>query len=351
VGRKFYISSVRYIFSLFVLIVLGLGIFVWWALGEKLPKFIQLEVMTEEGTLPAAPKEVIKVASYNIGHGQGVKENSWDYRDEKTTMQQMETVAAAIKKMDADVIMLQEVDLGSKRTHGIDQLKFIKQKTAYGYHACALVWKKNYVPFPFFPLRHQIGFVRAANCILSKYPLGNHESLIFDKPASHAWWLNIGYIDRGLQRVDIKIGEKKVALLNVHLEAWDIAAREKQILEVISYMDKIDIPLILGGDFNTVMPGTKKLSGFLDEPGADFSRDRTLNILLQKEPQLVIPKINAISNENPYEHFTFPANAPDRRLDYIFIRGKGISFKNFRVGFEAGVASDHLPVIAEIKIN
>lgn len=348
---KINILSVRNILALFVLVIVGLGVFVWWALGEKLPKFNKLEVIAEKDTLPAAPKEIIKIASYNIGHGQGVKKNSWDYRDKKATIGQLETVAAAINKMDADAIMLQEVDLKSNRTHGIDQLKFIKQRTAYGYQACALVWKKNHVPFPFFPLKHQIGMVRTANCILSKYPLSNHESLIFDKPASHPWWLNIGYIDRGLQRVNMKIGEKKIALLNVHLEAWDIAAREKQILEVASYMAILDMPLILGGDFNTLMPDTKKLSGFPDEPEADFTKDRTLSILIKKEPQLIIPTISATSNENPYEHFTFPANAPDRRLDYIFIKEKDIAFKNFRVVSEAGVASDHLPVMAQIKIN
>lgn len=347
--RKLMISILRYGLSLVFLLFLGLAAFIYWALGTELPPFSQLPVEAMDLGQVVPPSDKLKIVSYNIGHGQGVKEQAWDYRDKATTEKQLTMVADAMKNMDADIFLLQEVDLDSKRTFHINQIEFIKQKTGHPFHACATVWEKNYVPFPYWPIAHHLGYVRAANCVLSRYPLDNHERILFAKPESNPFWYNWGYLDRGIQRVDALVGEKKLSLLNVHLEAWETKAREEQIRITKEYIDDIKNPVVLGGDFNTVLPDAPKKSDFADDPGVDYANEQTFSWFFANAKDLRRPELESEEN-NPFELFTFPSNQPDRRLDHIYLLGDGIDFTSFKVVPEAGLASDHLPVMAEIEI-
>lgn len=340
-------SMCRYVLSLFLVVIIGIGVFIWWAVGGNLPTRSELPVQAaKDAALLPAPEQLV-VASYNIGHGQGIKEQAWDYRDKATTERQLALVADAMVKLNADIFLLQEVDLDSQRTFRINQIEFLKERTKHPYHACAIVWEKNYLPFPYWPPAHHLGYVRAANCVLSRFPLSNHQRIIFDKPQSHPFWYNWGYIDRGIERVDVTLGEHKLAVLNVHLEAWELAAREEQIKKTLDYIQEINMPVILGGDFNTVMPGAQKTSGFADDKEANYANEKTLSWFFEHAKDLSIPRISVVADD-PFKLYTFPSNNPDRRLDHIFLLGTSLGFTDFRVGFEAGTASDHLPVIGTI---
>lgn len=347
-NKKVAWSMCRYLLSLILVVIVGVGIFIWWAVGGSLPTRSDLPIdAAKDAPVLPAPEQLV-VASYNIGHGQGIKENAWDFRDKNVTEQQLTLVAEAMVKLNADVWLLQEVDINSHRTFRINQIEFIKERTKHPYHACAMVWEKNYLPFPYWPPAHHLGYVRAANCILSRYPLSNHHRIIFDKPKANPFWYNWGYIDRGIERADVILGDHTIALLNVHLEAWDKESRQEQIQTTLDYINEIKVPIILGGDFNTVMPDAPKNSGFADDKDADYAGEKTLPWLFEHAQSINVPKI--ISDDpNPFIRFTFPSNAPDRRLDHIFLLGNSLSFANFRVGFEAGIASDHLPVMAIIN--
>jgi endonuclease/exonuclease/phosphatase family metal-dependent hydrolase len=349
-NRRLAWSIFRYVLSLLVIFTLGIAVLLWWALGGSLPTRSKLPLdQVSEAPIEPAPKTLV-VVSYNVAHGQGVKEKAWDYRDKETTLSHLSQLSEAMSRMDADIFLLQEVDLDSHRTHRINQLEFFKKSTKHPYHACALVFEKNYLPYPYWPPAHHIGYVRAANCILSKFPLSNHERIIFDKPRSNPFWYNWGYLDRGIERVDVDIGSKKLALLNVHLEAWETEAREIQIKVINDYLQEIHIPGILAGDFNTVPPDAPKMLGFADEPDMDFTHEQTFRWFFTHANNLKIPVLTG-NNNVASEIFTFPSNNPDRRLDHIFLFGKGLSFINFRIVKEAAEASDHLPVMATIKIE
>ncbi len=343
-------SFARYLISLFIVVVIFAGIFFWWAIGTTLPKKALLPIEQPHGIMPPPPPQYLVLASYNVGHGQGIKEHAWDYRDKNTTENQLSLVAEAISRMNADMVLLQEIDLDSNRTFHINEIEFILKRTHYPYHACALVWEKNYLPFPFWPPAHQLGFVRAANCVISRFPLSNHQRIVFDKPESNAFWYNWGYIDRAIERVDVDVGGQKIAVLNVHLESWETAARELQIKVAKKYIDEIDLPVILGGDFNTVPPEDPKRSGFADDPDVDYANEKTFSWFYEHAKDLKIPTLT-IKDNTSFERYTFPSDHPDRRLDHIFLLGKNLSFVDFRVFYEAGTASDHLPVIATINFR
>jgi len=346
--RRLALSIIRYLLSLLVFIIAGLSVFIWWALGNSLPEKSLLEVAeVAQGVVPPPPA-LLSVVSYNIGHGQGIKEHAWDYRDKATTERQLNDIANKMTQMNADIFLLQEVDIDSNRTYRINQIEFLKQRTGHAYHACANVWEKNYLPFPYWPPSHHLGYIRAANCILSRYPLSNHQRIIFAKPESNSFFYNLGYIDRGIERVDVELGDRKIAIINLHLEACGDKTRKQQIKITKEYMDGIEIPIVMGGDFNTIMPDASKKTGFIDDPKADYAQDQTLAWLIGNDKNLVVPHLDSPSN-NPFDLYTFPSNQPDRRLDHIFLRGGHLSFSIFRVVAEAGRASDHLPLMARLS--
>lgn len=340
--------AIRYLASIIFLLMTAAAIFAWWAVGTSLPKHSKLPVEQIAEANPVLPPAELKISSYNIGHGQGIKENPWDYRDKDITLRQLSLVADAIARIDADILLLQEVDLDSRRTFHMNQLEFIKRKAEYPYHACALLWEKNYVPFPYWPIGHHIGYVRAANCILSKFPLSNHERVVFDKPESNPFWYNWGYIDYALERVNVAVGSKTLVVINVHLDAFDKAAREKQIGVVENYVKDIDLPVILGGDFNTVPPDAKKQNGFPDSIHDDYQNERTLRWFESNAKDLKAPALSNNTDSEPCKLCTYPSNQPNRQLDHIFLLGGSLSFVDFWVDSLAKTASDHLPVVAKI---
>ena len=61
---------------------------------------------------------VLRVATYNIRHGRGL-----DGRID------LERVAAAIEALGADVVLLQEVDQGTRRAAGVDQARELGRLT------------------------------------------------------------------------------------------------------------------------------------------------------------------------------------------------------------------------------
>lgn len=347
-NKRLALSFFRYVASLAGFLLIGLLIFMWWAVGNQLPRESVLEVGQVVGATPPPPPETLTVVSYNIGHGQGVKENAWDYRDQKLTLDQLNQLAQAMKEMDADIFLLQEVDLDSKRTFRVNQIDFLRDRTGHQYYACANVWEKNYLPFPYWPPAHHLGYIKAANCVLSRFPLSNHRRTIFEKPKSNPFWYNLGYIDRGIQRVDVTVGKEVIALLNIHLEAWDIKTREEQIKITYNYMKNLNMPTILGGDFNTIPPDSAMTKGFIDDPNVDYAAENTMRWFFAADPQLKIPEL-LVTDNSPFELFTFPSDQPNRRLDYIFLLGGNLAFQSFRVVKEAGTASDHLPVMARIR--
>ena len=343
--KSVFSSFIKYIFSLTLILFLILAAFAYWALHTSLPKESYLDVNKRPNSEVRAYEGDIKIVSYNIGHAQGIKQNAWDRKELDTTSTHLELLATAMKNMNADIFLLQEVDIDSHRTQRINQIEFLQEKLNFPYYACANMWEKNYVPFPYWPISDHIGYVRAANCVLSKYPLSNHHRIIFDKPSDNPFWYNWGYIDRGLQRVDVEINQQKIALINIHLEAWGKHTREEQIKVVSDYIGNIKTPLVLGGDFNTVPTDAVKKNRFSDDDDDDYENEETFSLLLQRNPNL---KMESFDN-NDKIYFSFPSDAPNRLLDHIFV--KDLIYKDFSIQEQANTASDHLPVMANISLK
>ena len=89
---------------------------------------------------------------------------------------------------------------------------------------------------------------------------------------------------------------------------------------------------------------------FPDEPHTDWRQDDTIDRLREGTglTEIVPDRVYA---EDEEAWFTFPASAPNRRLDYIFF-GAGLERASARVLHPTGEPpSDHLPVLSELRIR
>ncbi len=216
-------------------------------------------------------------------------------------------IIEVIRKLDADVVMLQEVDAGVKRSNGDRQVELLGNELGLRYHT----W------FPNVDVR---GGGQYGNAILSRYPLIESTNidvtLRFKKRRS---------VLHGVLRVRHDDIDRTVHVFNMHL---GLARYErKRQLELFLNSQPFahlhhDTPVVVGGDLNDVYGGLGTLlapSGFRG---------------IERRP------------------LTFPAWGPMRALDAIFVRGAVEFTRLTRCDSDlARRASDHRPLIAEVKLH
>lgn len=293
----------------------------------------------------------LKIITFNIAYGRGVKDDLGDLRDKPTIVGNLNRIAEVIRQSGADIAALQEVDIDSSRTHRIDQMRYLARKLNWHHMALAMTWENNYVPYPYWPPSQHYGRMRSGQCVISRLPLRSNRRYRFSQPKANPFYFNWFYLHRAAQRVDVDLGRGRVVrLFNTHLEAFDEANRTDQARKLSGILksqsrDKV----ILLGDMNTLPALARKKKGFPDEPKANFEKDRTFDILKN------IPGMSEIIPDGTYRQdekstFTFPADLPTRRLDYIFY-GNCLELVEGRIYREAGQVSDHLPIIATFRFR
>src|SRR5262245_41745432 len=124
------------------------------------------------GQRPAPEQaERLRVMNYNVKFGGGRIDFFFDCHGDRVLMREsevianLEALAVKIDQVDPDVLVVQEVDVNSKRAAFVDQMQWLLDHTDLDYGVYASQWKADYVP------SDGIGAVDSGNGILSKYPL------------------------------------------------------------------------------------------------------------------------------------------------------------------------------------
>jgi endonuclease/exonuclease/phosphatase family metal-dependent hydrolase len=333
-----------------LVLLLGLvGLIAWaaapWSISGSVSR---PPIVTVETAAPQEQEEfasVLKMLSFNLGflYGKGSEGPGYEFRNRGYFEKSLERLGADLRAWDVDVVFLQEIDFGAARSHGINQARFLAQQARYPFVAEAPSWTANYIPFPYWPPKNNFGRMSSGGAILSRYPLEDHEVTLLPKPLSQPWWYNLFYLHRYFQRATVLVGDKRFKLLNLHLEAFDRDDRMSQVELLVKKItaEKIDF---VAGDFNMLPPSASKTTKFYSEDG--YENDRSYALMQASGLAEVIP--DEIYAEEEARFFTFPAWAPDRRLDYIWFQPGP---KIMKAEVLPSASSDHLPLRATFQIS
>ena len=164
------------------------------------------------GEAPVGEINSLRVATYNIYHMGKINGNA-------------ETIASVIRDNALDVVGLQEVDKNAGREGPVqDQAKVLADKLGWYYG---------------FSKAIPLGSGEYGNAIISKYPIESYQTIELSSPNEE---------QRVMGHAVLKVGNKKVNMLNVHLSFSGLNA--SQVEEVKNYVGGLD-NYILTGDFNT----------------------------------------------------------------------------------------------------
>jgi endonuclease/exonuclease/phosphatase family metal-dependent hydrolase len=234
----------------------------------------------------------VRVCTYNIHRGRGL--------DGRT---RLERIAGVLAGIDADIIALQEVVGASPLKAG--------QAAELG-AALGMGWVMA-------PTRH-LRTALFGNVVLTRFPVRHHVQYDLTwKTCEH----------RGVQRVDVALEDDTLHFYNVHLGTSLLERRHQAArLATLVHDRRVTGPKIILGDFNE----------WARHLGAtDLLAERLQSIDLSKH----------LSRRR-----TYPGFFPILHLDHIYYEGMvevlKVSLPKDRM---AKMASDHLPLVADLKIG
>lgn len=287
------------------------------------------------------------VMSWNIAfaHGVGSEGKGYQKKSEKEYLGHIDRISQILTNNNVDLFLAQEIDFDSYRTYHLNEAQLIAAQVLYSDIAPVVSWKLNYLPFPGEVWERHLHFrsMNSGGAILSRFRLENHSYDLLAKPKSHNYFYNMFYLYRYIQSVELRLKEKMTSVINLHLEAFDMTNRLKHIETLIKKIEQ-ERPLIIAGDFNTFDTRGRDQLIFGDD---NYTGDKSFEVLLEKLPG----EYGEALNDDFVFLGTFPANEPDRRLDYIFYDKEKLELLEAKVVQEGSEISDHLPILAKFRVR
>jgi len=240
----------------------------------------------------------IRVLVYNIHAGKDAK-----------GVDNLDRVAAIVRESRADIALLQEVDRGTARSGKVDQVARLVSRTGF-----AAAFGKT--------LDYQGGEYGIA--VLSRWPI-RFDTLIRLPVSPPQERSGAGYEPRGALRATIDSPLGEIQVLNTHIDSSreDFYRRQEstELLRVTASLSSAGSLVILGGDLNS-------------EPNSAVHRMFTGGGWTDGW------------SCGSGDGFTYPSNAPVKRIDYLLLPAALACAKAAVLSTEA---SDHRPVIFEIR--
>ena len=349
-------------------------------------------VMYKASSIPGASTVynggTLKVVTWNIRFGSGrfpffgdscgdevISENS----DVKLIMQ---AIADTLNKIDADIVLLQEVDVSSKRTGYLDQVQYLLENTYLNYGCYASMWKADFIP------TDGIGKINTGNAILSRYEITEAERVELRLRTDQDDLIQYFYLRRNILKAKIPSlaqSGKDFFAVDIHATAFATDDTKQQHLikysEVLSEIANNNGIFVSGGDLNSVPPNSTvdfcmldkcDSEKYVDSEGSESEyhsidssagphKEGAFFDNFEGEPDILQPLYNnysaAISHadgstldSSNYTHAPSTSYERhrikyDRKLDYLFTNGSWEDGSGY-THQEAWALSDHMPVSA-----
>ncbi len=253
-------------------------------------------------------------------------------------------VADVLAQERPDIALLQELDRDSARTQRRDQLQPLLRAVDWACWATTPYHRARFVPVP--PPR-PLGRIDLHLAVLSRLPL--RPGVRIDLPRlDEPRWRQALNLKRALLEMPVTLwGGGELRLGNTHFSAFSRGdgTLGRQVAKAAAWMRR-DPVFLLGGDLNLLPPG--------DAP-ARLSRDHQnyaerVNPLDRLTSEFQDVSGSAVADPSWRTYLPFGAEAPDRRLDYLFT-GSRLEVLDACVLHRYADISDHLPLRATVRVN
>jgi endonuclease/exonuclease/phosphatase family metal-dependent hydrolase len=260
------------------------------------------------------------------------------------------TIASEIRAMDADLLLLQELDRDSDRTGRVDQLGVLRGGTAYAAWAAASCHRCRFVPAP---AREPLGRVDLHVALAARFDLGVGRRIqlpLLDEPR----WRQAFNLKRCLLTAEIAVEgrDRPLHVAVTHLSAFSRGdgTLGRQVAVLRAWMEaraRAGDAFVLGGDLNLLPPGDDPARLGVDaEEYAD--RPNPIDALIPRF-RSVVPPARLLDPENA-TYLPWGAPRADRVLDYIFV-SDDVEVLGAGPLQRLDPISDHHPVVATLRIE
>lgn len=266
----------------------------------------------------------------------------------------MAAIVKAVKKYNPDIILWQEIDRNSARTHYVDQLKKFLADLSYPCWASTPYHRSVYVPTPAHQHMRRVDMHLA---VFSRYPIkrATRHALPMLKESFIRRAFNL---KRAVLEVEIPMAEGgSLILFDTHFSAFSYGdgTMAKQVNKLSSLMEaaeKAGNPWLASGDLNLLPPGFDPKKN-LPKKEADYypSPDKNPVQALYKKwtPALKVADYNK-SPKTYNTYVMYGEKNPDRWIDHTFV-GSKTQVLQYKVLQEFIQISDHMPVLLDVKLK
>ena len=270
--------------------------------------------------LRSIPSREFKILAYNIAHGRGATDGNWDASAAEKAVR-INEIADLLRKEDAEIVILNEVDFNSSWSGGLNQAEAIARAAGYPYWA----EQRN--------LDFRVGWMnwRFGNAVLSRYPILSADAVEY--PALNNWesWL-VGQ-KKGMYCVIRHSSPYHFVVSPVHFEHRDENVRYESAKVLLDAIPD-DLPFVCAGDFNSTPTGFPESRETTNgENAMDYLRD-TL-------------KTYPVDSPREFE-LTFPTSEPKKVIDWIMLSNAFDIDDYYAVDSDL---SDHRPVVATVRLE
>ncbi len=236
------------------------------------------------------PNPGIRVVTYNIRHGLGM-DGEWN----------LDRIVSVLEEMSPDLVILNEVDAGTRRSERIEEARRLGEALGLDFR---------------FGRSIDYDGGEYGNALLSRYPILEFRV--------HDLSLDSLHEGRSIFQARILVFGDTLHVFGTHLglSVEERSAQIHKILTILTLQEKT----ILTGDLN--LESDEAAWGLLSPAYLDVSF-----------------KLGNLPG------YTFPADVPQRRIDYIFTSLDLIPVEILAIPDLAETASDHLPLGARIKLR
>lgn len=252
--------------------------------------------------------------TFNIAHARGLALHQ-GLRSGTQLRANLLKIAHLIKRLEVDVVALQEIDENSRWSGSFDHLAYLREHSGLPHAVFGITNRMTG--------RYHLNY---GNAMLTRFPIVHSETVSFGTSK---------VAEKGFLYTELEVSPglgQRIPVFNLHLHPHSRAQRLRQVTKMMDFIDHqqhsrvshwITPPLVCG-DFNTpskTPDATATLLGY-------FERSNNYTLL-------------------PKTGMTYPSLWPARSLDYVFLPQECLEPKAKII---RSMLSDHQPVLVEFSL-